>query len=92
LSALKQKQAKLVAEQQEIRYQISQNESAIRLDGDAARLGMVRVSPQKYIAGGNNPVALVRGEPGTTYRENRGWLDQLAIALGRPTEVQAKGR
>jgi hypothetical protein len=74
IATLKQQQSDMRGQQQQIRYQISLATSAGQIDGDAAKLGMVRPDPQ---SNGN---------------ANRSWLDQLALALGRPTEAQAKGR
>jgi hypothetical protein len=87
---LKLKQARLQAEQQQIRYQITVSTSAGKIDGDAAQVGMVRSSQWQYLPGASSPVALARPAPQTS-NPNRSWLEQLALALGRPTEAQAKG-
>jgi hypothetical protein len=87
---LKLRQARLQAEQQQVRYQITVATSAGKIDGDAARVGMVRSSQWQYLPGSSSPVALARPAPPTA-NPNRSWLEQLALALGRPTEAQAKG-
>jgi hypothetical protein len=92
IGALKAEQNQLLAEQQQIRYQISLQSSAGRIDADASRLGMVRSAAWQYVAGSTSPVALTRTEPGTDNRETRSLMDQLAIALGRPTVAEARGR
>ena len=89
---LKLKQARLEAEQQQIRYQISLATSAGKIDGDAARVGMVRSSQWQYLPGSSSPVALAKPDSPTNAVPSRSWLDQLALVLGRPTEAQAKGR
>jgi hypothetical protein len=92
ISNLKQRQAELLAQQQQTRFQISLATSAGQIDGDAAKLGMVRSSQWQYLPGSNSPVALARADPQTNANPNRSWFDQLAVVLGRPTEAQAKGR
>jgi hypothetical protein len=92
IANLKQEQADLMAQQQQIRYQISMATSAGQLDGDAAKLGMVRSSQWQYLPGSTSPVALARPENNGNTGAGHSWLDQLALALGRPTEAQAKGR
>jgi hypothetical protein len=88
---LKLKQARLEAQQQQIRYQISLATSAGKIDGDASRLGMVRSSQWQYLPGSSSPVALAKPAPQPAGNANRSWLEQLALVLGRPTEAQAKG-
>ena len=92
IANLKQEQADLMAQQQQIRYQISMATSAGQIDGDAARLGMVRTNQWQYLPGSTSPVALARPDNNGSSGAGRSWLDQLALALGRPTEAQAKGR
>lgn len=92
IANLRVAQQRLVGEQQQIRYQISLASSAGRLDADAGRLGLVRSGQWQYLAGSTSPVALAHPDSGTSDRQARSWLDQLAIALGQPTEAQAKGR
>jgi hypothetical protein len=92
IDALKQEQSRLIAEQQQTRYQISMAASADRLDGDAGRLGMVRPTQLEYMRGAGSPVALLRNDPEPGARESHTWLDQLAVAFGRPTDAQARGR
>ena len=92
IATLKTDQGKLLAQQQQIRYQISLQTSAGRLDGDAGRLGMVPQTQIQYLPGSRNPVALA-GPQQTTPSEPKGsWLQQIATILGRPTEAQAKGQ
>ena len=92
ISNLKHRQAELVAEQQRTRFQISLATSAGQIDGDAAKLGMVRSNQWQYLPGSSSPVALAKPDPQTNANPGRSWLDQLALVLGRPTEAQAKGR
>ena len=92
ISNLKQRQAALQAQQQQTRFQISLATSAGQIDGDAARLGMIRSNQWQYLPNASSPVALARPDPQTNANPNRSWLDQLALVLGRPTEAQAKGR
>jgi hypothetical protein len=92
IATLKQQQADMRAQQQQIRYRISLATSAGQIDGDAAKLGMVRSSQWQYLPGSTSPVALARPDAPGSGNPNRSWLDQLALALGRPTEAQAKGR
>jgi outer membrane murein-binding lipoprotein Lpp len=91
IGTLKARQAQLQAQQQQIRYQISVATSAGKIDGDASGLGMVRSSQWQYLPGSSSPVALARPTPTDGANSNRSWLEQLALALGRPTEAQAKG-
>lgn len=92
IGTLKQQQSDMLGQQQQIRYQISLATSAGQIDGDAAKLGMVRSSQWQYLPGSTSPVALAKPDPQSNGNANRSWLDQLALALGRPTEAQAKGR
>jgi hypothetical protein len=92
IATLKQEQSDMRAQQQQIRYQISLATSAGQIDGDAAKLGMVRSSQWQYLPGSTSPVAMARTDPQTSGNAGRSWFDQLALALGRPTEAQAKGR
>src|SRR5258708_747459 len=62
IANLKQEQADLMARQQQIRYQISMATSAGQIDGDAAKLGMVRSSQWQYLPGSTSPVALAKPE------------------------------
>jgi hypothetical protein len=88
INQLKAQQAQLLAEQQQIRYQISLAQSAGRLDQDAQKLGLVPSGQWQYVGGATSPVALSKGDPAPA-PESRSWIDQLAIALGRPTEAEA---
>ena len=63
-----------------------------RLDADANKLGLVRATAWQYLQGSISPVALSRTEPGADGTESRSLVDQLAVALGRPTTVEARGR
>jgi hypothetical protein len=92
IANLKQHQSLLQAQQQQTRFQISLATSAGQIDGDAARLGMVRSSQWQYLPGSSSPVALAKPDAPTNAGPSRSWLDQLALVLGRPTEAQAKGR
>jgi hypothetical protein len=92
IANLKQHQSLLQAQQQQTRFQISLATSAGQIDGDAARLGMVRSSQWQYLPGSSSPVALAKPDAPTSAGPSRSWLDQLALVLGRPTEAQAKGR
>jgi len=92
IGQLKQRQTQLLSAQRQIRYDISAHSSAVQWDGDAAKLGLSRSSQWSYIAGSQSPVALARPEPTAPAPTNTGFLERLAIALGRPTEAQAKGR
>src|SRR6202171_3048428 len=62
---LKLKQARLEAEQQQIRYPLTVATSAGRIDGDAAQLGMVRSNQWQSLPGSSSPVALARPAPQT---------------------------
>jgi len=88
INQLKAQQAQLLAAQQQIRYQISVAQSAGRLDQDANKLGLVAPAQWQYVPGATSPVALSKGEPAQS-EESRSWVDQLAIALGRPAEAEA---
>lgn len=92
IATLKQQQSDLHVQQQQSRYQISLATSAGQIDGDAAKLGMVRSNQWQYLPGSTSPVALAKPDPQSNGNATRSWLDQLALALGRPTEAQAKGR
>jgi hypothetical protein len=92
IANLKQHQSLLQAQQQQTRFQISLATSAGQIDGDAAKLGMVRSSQWQYLPGSSSPVALAKPDSPTNAVPSRSWLDQLALVLGRPTEAQAKGR
>jgi hypothetical protein len=92
IGKLKTQQQQLVAQQQQIRYQISMQTSAGRLDGAASRMGMVPQGQIQYLAGSNNPVALAGPQQAAPGQPRGSWLQQLATILGRPTEAQAKGQ
>jgi hypothetical protein len=92
ITSLKAEQRRLLAEQEQVRYEISLASSAGRLDADARRIGLVQTPNRVYVPSGANPIALARTEPGLEKAPARTFLDQLAVALGRPTEAQAKGR
>jgi hypothetical protein len=92
IAVLGKQQEDLLARQQQIRYQISLATSAGRLDGDAAKMGMVRQGQTQYLPGGRNPVALAGPQEQTPTVAPSSLLDQLAAVLGRPTEAQAKSR
>lgn len=89
---LKAQQEQLRSNQRQVRYDIAAHSSAVQWDGDAGRLGLVRSSQWQYVAGGPSPVALARPDPSVAPAPSPGVFDRLAIALGRPTEAQAKGR
>jgi len=92
ISGLKAQQAALLAQQQQIRYQISLQTSAGRLDGEANVMGMVRPTAWKYVAAGSARVALLHTEPDSTPAETRSLFDSVAAALGEPTTAEARGR
>lgn len=92
ITSLKVEQRRLLAEQEQVRYEISLASSAGRLDADARRIGLIQSPNRVYVASAGNPIALARTEPGLEKAPARGFLDQLAVALGRPTEAQARGR
>ena len=89
---LKAQQEQLRSDQRQVRYEIAAHSSAVQWDGDAAKLGLVRSNRWQYVTGAPNPVALAHPDPSTSAPSNPGFLDRLAIALGRPAEAQAKGR
>jgi hypothetical protein len=89
---LKAHQLELLAQQQQIRYQISMQTSAGRLDGAASRMGMVPQGQVQYLPGSANPVALAGPQQAPAAEPKGSWLQQLATILGRPTEAQAKGQ
>lgn len=82
----------LMAQQGEIQMEIARASSAVSFDGDAGKLGLVRSSQLQYLPGTQSPVALARQQPAAPAPANESFFDRLAIALGRPTEAQAKGR
>jgi len=92
IGQLKDRQNQLLSAQRQIRYDISAKSSAVQWDGDAARLGLSRSSSWSYLSGSQSPVALARPDPAAPAPTNTSFFDRLAIALGRPTEAQAKGR
>lgn len=92
ISQLKAARLQLDSEQQQIRYQISMASSAARLDAGAGSLGLVRQVQYTYIAQTESPVALNHIDPGAADAAQGSWVDRLAVAFGRPTEAQAKGR
>lgn len=92
IGALKARQQALISQEQQIRYQISLQSSAGRLDGDAGKMGMARQGQFQYLPGSHNPVALAPPSHAAAPVSPQGsWLEQLAAIL-RPTEAQAKGR
>jgi len=82
----------LIAQQQQIRYQISLQTSAGRLDGDAGKMGMVPQGQIQYLPSSRNPVALAGPQEAAPSAPRGSWLQQLAAILGSPTEAQAKGQ
>ena len=92
IGQLKDRQNQLLSAQRQVRYDIAAKSSAVQWDGDAARLGLSRSSSWSYISGSQSPVALARPEPTAPAPTNTSFFDRLAMALGRPTEAQAKGR
>ncbi|MHB8508263.1 MAG: hypothetical protein ACYDGR_06390 [Candidatus Dormibacteria bacterium] len=92
ISALKAEQHRLLAEQEATRYAISLASSAGLLDADATRDGMVQAPTRQYLRGAENPIAMARPDDFIAGASHRSLVDQLAIALGRPTVAEAKGR
>jgi len=92
IDQLKAQAARLSNDQRQIRYDIAAHSSAVQWDGDASRLGLVRSNQWQYVAGGTSPVALAHAEPSVATAAPAGFFDRLAVALGRPTEAQARGR
>jgi sensor histidine kinase regulating citrate/malate metabolism len=92
IGGLKAQQAQLLAQQQQIRYQISLQTSAGRLDGQAGAMGMVRASNWQYVQGGDSRLALLHTEPDAAGKQPRSLLDEVAAALGQPTVAEAHGR
>jgi len=92
IDQLKAQQDQLRSDQRQVRYDIAAHSSAVQWDGDAANLGLVRSNQWQYVAGGQSPVALAHPDASTSAPASPGFFDRLAIALGRPTEAQAKGR
>jgi hypothetical protein len=93
IDQLTAQQDQLRTDQRQIKYSIAARSSAVQWDGDAAKLGLVRSSQWQYLAGaGPSPVALAHPDPSTSAPANPGLFDRLAIALGRPTDAQAKSR
>lgn len=92
IDQLQSQQQQLRNDQRQVRYDIAAHSSAVQWDSDAARLGLVRSAQWQYVAGGQSPVALAHPDPSTDAPASPGFFDRLAIALGRPTEAQAKGR
>ncbi|HEV3232410.1 MAG TPA: hypothetical protein VG245_09165 [Candidatus Dormibacteraeota bacterium] len=91
IGSLKAEQQRLLASQEQIRYQISLASSAGRLDADAQKVGLVVTPATRYLSGAQSPVALARREPAGPSGP-RSILDTLAVALGRPADAEAKGR
>lgn len=89
---LKKQQQDLISQQQQIRYQISLQTSAGRLDGDAGKMGMVRQGQIQYLPSSHNPVALAPPDRSAPVAGQGSLLEQLATILGRPTDAQAKGQ
>ena len=92
IDQLKAQQDRLRNDQRQIRYDIAARSSAVQWDGDAGRLGLVRSSTWQYVAGTQSPVALAHPDPSVSAPSTPGFVDRLAIALGRPTDAQAKSR
>jgi hypothetical protein len=92
INQLKAEQGQLKAQQQQVRYLISQASSAGALDSDASKLGMVRAPAWQYLPGSQDPVALARTDPTREDQPRLTWVDHLALALGRPTTAQARDR
>ena len=92
INGLRDQQRQLATDQQQIRYQISLQTSAGRLDSDAGKLGMVRSGQLQYVPATGNPVALATpGDQPAEVPAPSLW-DHLATALGRPTSAEAKSR
>jgi hypothetical protein len=83
---------RLMAQQGQIQVEIARASSAVSFDGDAGKLGLVRSAQWQYLPGSESPVALARQQPAAPAQAGPSFFDRLAIALGRPTEAQAKGR
>ncbi|HEY8740761.1 MAG TPA: hypothetical protein VIN56_09240 [Candidatus Dormibacteraeota bacterium] len=92
IGRLTDQQANLLAEQRQILMDIARASSAVSFDGDAGKLGLVRSSQWQYLQGAQTPVALARPQAVSTDQAPPSFLDRLGLALGRPTEAQAKGR
>jgi outer membrane murein-binding lipoprotein Lpp len=92
IDQLKAQQDQLRNDQRQVRYDIAARSSAVQWDGDAARLGLVRSSQWQYVAGTQSPVALAHPDPTLSTPATPGFVDRLAIALGRPSDAQAKSR
>ncbi|MFN2463625.1 MAG: hypothetical protein ABR573_06965 [Candidatus Dormibacteria bacterium] len=92
IDQLKAQQDRLRSDQHQVKYDIAARSSAVQWDGDASRLGLVRTNQWQYIAGTQSPVALAHPDPAQVAPANPGFMDRLAVALGRPAEAQARGR
>ncbi|MEA2644942.1 MAG: hypothetical protein QOE92_25 [Chloroflexota bacterium] len=94
INSLKDRQRELATDQQQIRYQISLQTSAGRLDSDAGKLGMgtMRSGQMQYVPATANPVALATPNEEEPSTSTASWWDHIATALGRPTSAQAKSR
>lgn len=58
IASLKQEQARLLAEQDQLHFELAQAQAAYRVDSSAQALGMARPGRWQYIPGGRSPIAL----------------------------------
>ena len=89
IGALKQEQARLQAERDDLQARLAQVRAANRVDAAAVALGLSRPSRWQYVRGAASPIALAsrpaQGRSGI-------WTGVLAVlsgVIGRPLDVEA---
>ena len=58
IASLKQEQARLLAEQDQLHFQLAQAQAAYRVDSAAQALGLTRPGRWQYLSAGRSPIAL----------------------------------
>ncbi len=92
ISALKQEQAKLQGERDDLQAQLAQARAANRVDAAALALGLNRPSRWQYVPGSRSPIALA---PHPAQPRGGLWSGVLAVlsgAIGKPLDVEARSQ
>ncbi len=90
ITALAQEQARLIAEGDQLRFQLAQARAAKRVGAAAQTMGLNRPAHLQYLAESSSPIALGPKIPETTHGSVwTGVVATLSGIAGRPLDVEA---
>lgn len=92
IGALKQEQAKLRAQRDDLQAQLAQARAANRVDAAATALGLNRPSRWQYVQGSTSPIALAPHPAEPRGGLWSGVLAALGGVIGRPLDVEAQSQ